>query len=206
MLLLRLSNEEPWAHLYRKEVAPTQNKSWWSKWPWKKSKTTTVVDTTFKPIAQSAVDIAALPVRSIWQGNMTRDGARISGYLTMIAIDIIGGVIALQKAGVSLTPLLVTGGIGALSISLSLKNLLGNLFAGVLLMFYDVCRQGEVIRFVAAPGLPSGDLRIVTITLKHTILVSAENQANADFLVLPNTGACTYTKNTQTNYLILQPC
>lgn len=57
-------------------------------------------------------------------------------------------------------------------------------------MFYDVCRQNEVIHFVPAPGLPVGDLRILTITLKHTVLVQADNEANADFLILPNTGAC----------------
>lgn len=61
------------------------------------------------------------------------------------------------------------GGVSALAISLSLRNLLGNLFAGVLLvrrlhvlvynttninvqMFYDTCRAGCIIRFVPAPG------------------------------------------------------
>lgn len=206
MLLLRLSNEEPWAHLYRKEVASPQSKSWWPKWPWNKNKSKTVMESSFKPVVQTAVDIAAIPTRSIWKGNMTRDGARISGYLTMIGIDLAGAIIALEKAGISLTPLVVTGGVSALAISLSLRNLLGNLFAGVLLMFYDVCRQGEVIRFVPAPGLPSNDLRILTITLKHTVLVNAEEEATADFLILPNTGVyvCGITK--VLFYLHLQLC
>lgn len=93
---------------------------------------------------------------------------------------------------------MVTGGVSALAISLSLRNLLGNLFAGVLLMFYDTCRAGCIIRFVPAPGVPTQDLRLLTINLKHTLLMDVDEE-EGDVLVLPNTVMLNplYVKNSQ---------
>lgn len=202
VLLFRLSEEnDGWKHLAR-EYKESDTSSWlpW-KWRWRKKKDesgSTVMNSIVQPPLQAAAFTAALPTRTIWSGNLTKDGAKISGYLTMIAVDLVGAIIALEKANISMTPLLVTGGVSALAISLSLRNLLGNLFAGVLLMFYDTCRQGCVVRFVPAPGLPTQDLRILTINLKHTLLMDVDEN-EGDVLVLPNTAMLSplYVKNMQ---------
>ena len=193
VLLLRLSDEDDgWKHLSAEFVESSEKKNWlpW-KWQWKwwkksKESNSTLMNTVVQHPVNAAAGLAALPTRSVWTGNLTKDGARISGYLVMIGIDLAGAIIALEKAGISLVPLVVTGGVSALAISLSLRNLLGNLFAGVLLMFYDTCRAGCIVRFVPAPGVPTQDLRILTINLKHTLLMDVDED-EGDVLVLPNT-------------------
>lgn len=205
VLLLRLSDEnDGWKHLSQEFVENSEKKSWlpW-KWKWKwwgksKDSNSTIMNSVVQPPLHAAAFTAALPTRTIWTGNLTKDGARISGYLVMIGIDLVGAIIALEKAGISLVPLVVTGGVSALAISLSLRNLLGNLFAGVLLMFYDTCRAGCIVRFVPAPGVPTQDLRILTINLKHTLLMDVDED-EGDVLVLPNTIMLNplYVKNSQ---------
>lgn len=111
VLLLRLSDEtDQYKHVRQEFEDSVEPKSWlpW-KWKWKwwqKSKEdSTFVSSVLQPPLHAAAFTAAIPTRSIWTGNLTKDGARISGYLVMIGIDLAGAIISLEKAGISLVPL-----------------------------------------------------------------------------------------------------
>lgn len=110
VLLFRLSDEnDGWRHLAREYKESSDTSSWlpW-KWRWRKKKDesdSTVMNSIVQPPLHVAASVAALPARTIWKGNLTKDGAKISGYLTMIAVDLAGAIIALEKANISMTPL-----------------------------------------------------------------------------------------------------
>ena len=119
VLLFRLSDEtDGYKHVLSQEYNVPSDKSsdgswlpWKWKWKWwgKSKQESTLMNTVVQPPLHAVAAVAAVPTRSIWSGNLTRDGARISGYLVMIGIDLAGAIIALEKAGISLVPLVVTG-------------------------------------------------------------------------------------------------
>lgn len=88
------------------------------------------------------------------------EGLRLSpGFLKTIARVVViglGALIFLDLAGVPITPLLASVGIGSLAVALGLQNTLENFFAGLQIMADKSIREGDFVK------LESGDEGYVT--------------------------------------------
>jgi small conductance mechanosensitive channel len=93
------------------------------------------------------------------------------GILTVLAV-----VVALDKVGVPAATLLTVLGAAGLAIGLALKDSLGNLAAGVMIIMLRPFRTGHVIELNGMTGT------VEEIRLMHTILTTADNRE----LVFPN--------------------
>ncbi len=93
------------------------------------------------------------------------------GILSVLAV-----VVALDKVGVPAATLLTVLGAAGLAIGLALKDSLGNLAAGVMIIMLRPFRTGHVIELDGMIGT------VEEIRLMHTILTTADNRE----LVFPN--------------------
>ena len=86
-------------------------------------------------IGDKSTSFAALLIKwTLWSGHLSEDGAIIAGRLVAIVCYIIGTLLSLSYAGLSLPPLLATGGLAALAVSIGLRDVLTNFFCGCVLM------------------------------------------------------------------------
>jgi small conductance mechanosensitive channel len=85
-------------------------------------------------------------------------------------------IMALQNLGVELLPLVAGLGIAGAGIALAMQGLLGNVFAGLSIIFTKPFRVGEYISIVGEEG------RVDTITLFSTTL----SHPDKSFVVIPN--------------------
>jgi small conductance mechanosensitive channel len=97
---------------------------------------------------------------------------RIARLLVMLLFTIM----ALQNLGVELLPLVAGLGIAGAGIALAMQGLLGNLFAGLSIIFSKPFRVGEYISVVGEEG------RVEAITLFSTTLSHADRSA----VIIPN--------------------
>jgi small conductance mechanosensitive channel len=97
---------------------------------------------------------------------------RIARLLVMLLF----AIMALQNLGVELLPLVAGLGIAGAGIALAMQGLLGNLFAGLSIIFAKPFRVGEYISIAGEEG------RVETITLFSTTL----SHADRSHVVIPN--------------------
>src|ERR1700738_1560612 len=98
--------------------------------------------------------------------------ARI-GWLLTFALFL---VMALQNLGVELLPLIAGVGVAGAGIALATQGVLGNLVAGLSIIFAKPFRVGEYISIVGEEGL------VTTITLFNTTLTHVDHSR----VVIPN--------------------
>lgn len=97
--------------------------------------------------------------------------------MTRVVILIIGVVVALDKVGIAITPLVTAFGIGGLAVALAIRDTLENLFAGFYILATKKIKPGDYIR------LQSGEEGFVEdITWRNTILRQPAN----NLLIVPN--------------------
>ena len=124
-------------------------------------------------VGDDSTTAAAWWIRWVWHGSYSQDGALVGGHVARILSYMVGAVVALGWAGLSLAPLIAAAGLGAFAVSIALRDVLSGFFAGIVLMMYDVVRAGDIIQFGPASGGPSveGQYRVLHINLKHSIVV-----------------------------------
>jgi small-conductance mechanosensitive channel len=97
--------------------------------------------------------------------------------LARIAAFIIGVLVALATAGVSIAPLLTASAVGGLAVALALQDTLGNLFSGLQVVLSKQIKPGDFIR------LESGQEGWVhDVTWRNTTIKQLSN----DLVIVPN--------------------
>lgn len=105
-----------------------------------------------------------------------------------ISIYVVGILVALQSAGINITALVATLGVGGIAIALALQDTLSNLFAGIYLIAARKIRPGDYIE------LDSGDKGYVEdISWRNTQI---RELGDDDMIIVPNADlASTRVKN-----------
>ncbi len=97
--------------------------------------------------------------------------------VSRVVILVVGVLIALDKIGIAITPILTALGVGGLAVALALKDTLENLFAGFHVLATKQIKVGDYIR------LESGEEGFVQdITWRNTIL----RQPTNNLIIVPN--------------------
>jgi small conductance mechanosensitive channel len=96
--------------------------------------------------------------------------------VTRVLVMMLFVIMALQNLGVELLPLVAGLGIAGAGIALAMQGLLGNVFAGLSIIFSKPFRVGEYISIVGEEG------RVETITLFSTTL----SHPDRSYVVIPN--------------------
>jgi small conductance mechanosensitive channel len=96
--------------------------------------------------------------------------------IARIAISLLFLIMALQNLGVELLPLIAGLGVAGAGIALAMQGLLGNLFAGLTIIFTRPFRVGEYIGIVGEEGA------VESITLFQTTLTHLDRSR----VVIPN--------------------
>jgi len=101
----------------------------------------------------------------------------IFAIFSRIVVMSIGIMIILQSLDISITPILTALGVGGLAVALALQDTLGNLFAGLNILFSGKIKVGDYIR------LQSGEEGyVVDITWRNTTIRQLAN----NFIIIPN--------------------
>lgn len=112
-------------------------------------------------LALARIAGAALRLASSHIGDFA--SSTIAANLVRIAIVILGGLVALDALGISITPILTALGVGGLAVALALQEPLSNFFAGLQIVATKKVRLGDYVR------LDSGDEgRVTDITWRNT--------------------------------------
>ncbi len=113
--------------------------------------------------------------------------------VSRVVILVVGVLIALDKIGIAITPILTALGVGGLAVALALKDTLENLFAGFHVLATKQIKVGDYIR------LQSGEEGFVQdITWRNTIL----RQPTNNLIIVPNSKLST---SIITNFHMPQP-
>ncbi|HTG81912.1 MAG TPA: mechanosensitive ion channel family protein [Geobacteraceae bacterium] len=112
-----------------------------------------------------------------WVGKLVHRGLKAKAFdepvtnliVKVVKLLIIGfiGVMALGQMGVQITPLIAGIGVAGVGASLAMQGLLGNLVAGLTIIFSKPFTIGEYIEIVGACGQVT-DIALFSTTLLHT--------------------------------------
>lgn len=86
--------------------------------------------------------------------------------ITRAAISVMFLIIALQNLGIELLPLIAGLGVAGAGIALAMQGVLGNLFAGLTIVFTKPFRVGEYIEIVKEEGVVA-NISLFQTTLTH---------------------------------------
>ncbi len=71
---------------------------------------------------------------------------RLPYIIVRITILVVAALIALEKAGIPISPILTTVGVGGIAVALAVQDILGNAFSGIMLILGKQIRPGDFIR------------------------------------------------------------
>ncbi len=97
--------------------------------------------------------------------------------ITKSAVLVLGTLILLQTAGIEITPIIATLGIGGLAVGLALQDTLANLFSGFYLVISKQVKTGDYIKL---DGSHEG--YVTDITWRHTTIKELSNNV----VIVPN--------------------
>ncbi|HNY32679.1 MAG TPA: mechanosensitive ion channel family protein [Fibrobacteria bacterium] len=102
--------------------------------------------------------------------------------LAKVLVFVIGGLIALQSAGISIAPILTALGVGGLATALALQPTLANLFSGIQILASRTINPGDFVR------LDSGEEgHVLDINWRTTTIRSA----TSSMVMIPNSKLAT---------------
>ena len=104
------------------------------------------LQTGLDPVGDVSTSFVAKIIRWFWKGGLSQDAAVVLGHVVSIVIYCIGALVALSYAGLQLAPLIAAGGITAFTVSVAMRDVLGNFFCGIVLLYYDTVRAGGAPR------------------------------------------------------------
>lgn len=97
--------------------------------------------------------------------------------LIRVVIMMLGGLVALDALGISITPILTALGVGGLAVALALQDPLSNFFAGLQIVATKKVRLGDYVR------LDSGDEgRVTDISWRNTTITTL----TSNVVIVPN--------------------
>src|SRR5512139_2647856 len=96
--------------------------------------------------------------------------------LVWLVVFVMFAVVALGQMGIQITPLLAGIGVAGVGISLAMQSVLGNLVAGLNIIFSRPFTVGEYIELLGVYG------QVQDVTLFSTVLLHADNSR----VVIPN--------------------
>jgi len=112
-----------------------------------------------------------------WVGNLLHRWLRSKAYdepvsnliVKVVKLLIIGfiGVMSLGQMGVQITPLIAGIGVAGVGVSLAMQGILGNLVAGLTIIFSKPFTIGEYIELLGVYGQVT-DIALFSTTLQHT--------------------------------------
>ena len=112
-----------------------------------------------------------------WVGNLVHRWLKSKAYdepvsnliVKVVKLLIIGfiGIMALGQMGVQITPLIAGIGVAGVGVSLAMQGLLGNLVAGLTIIFSKPFTIGEYIELLGVYGQVT-DIALFSTTLLHT--------------------------------------
>lgn len=112
-----------------------------------------------------------------WVGNILHRWLRLRAYdepvsnliVKVVKLLIIGfiGVMSLGQMGVQITPLIAGIGVAGVGVSLAMQGILGNLVAGLTIIFSKPFAIGEYIELLGVYGQVT-DIALFSTTLQHT--------------------------------------
>lgn len=102
--------------------------------------------------------------------------SRFFGKVVFVAVLIIIFISALSNLGIQTTSILAALGAAGLAIALSLKNSLGNLASGLLIIILRPFKQGDSVDFGGFSG------RVAEISLFNTRIITPDNKE----IIIPN--------------------
>jgi len=112
-----------------------------------------------------------------WVGNLLHRWLRLRAYdepvsnliVKVVKLLIIGfiGVMSLGQMGVQITPLIAGIGVAGVGVSLAMQGILGNLVAGLTIIFSKPFTIGEYIELLGVYGQVT-DIALFSTTLQHT--------------------------------------
>ena len=109
-------------------------------------------------------------------------GVSLIANVAAAAVYLLGGLVILDKLGISITPIITALGVGGLAVALALQDTLANLFAGLRILAAGKIRAGDFVR------LETGQEGYVQdITWAQTTIRQAPN----DLVLVPNTKLAT---------------
>ncbi len=121
-----------------------------------------------------------------WVGNLVHRWLKAKAFdepvsnliVKVVKLLIVGfiGIVALGQMGVQITPLIAGIGVAGVGASLAMQGLLGNLVAGLTIIFSKPFTIGEYIEIVGANG------QVTDIALFSTTLLHADNSR----VIVPN--------------------
>ncbi|MFN3870167.1 MAG: mechanosensitive ion channel family protein, partial [Aquificaceae bacterium] len=110
-----------------------------------------------------------------------------------VALVVVGVIIAFDKIGIAITPILTALGVGGLAVALALRDTLENLFAGFHILASRQIKVGDYVR------LSSGEEGFVEdITWRNTLI----RQPSNNIIIVPNSNLST---SIVTNFHMPQP-
>lgn len=95
--------------------------------------------------------------------------------ISRISILLIGVITALGSAGVNVSALVASLGLSGLALSFASKDAFSNLLAGIMVLFYQPFKIGDIIEV----GLLKGE--VVKMSLRYTHLISEQKE-----ILIPN--------------------
>jgi small conductance mechanosensitive channel len=96
--------------------------------------------------------------------------ARVFRYLLSVTLFVVGGSLVLDELGISVAPILATAGVAGVAIGFGAQAFVRDYLTGLLLLFEDQLRQGEVVRIGAHAGL------VEEVTLRYVRLRDVEGK------------------------------
>jgi small-conductance mechanosensitive channel len=144
-------------------------------------------------VAWAAARFTSLAVLAATVTPTTPHGVSLIGNLARLALLLLGLLVALDTAGIKITPIITAFGIGGLAVGLALQDTLANFFAGIRLLVSHTLRTGDFVR------LETGEEGIVRdIGWGRTTILQGLNNV----VVVPNTRLASAVT---TNYSLPEP-
>lgn len=106
--------------------------------------------------------------------NLPQGISFLIGKTIKFIIYSVGAITALKTINIEITPILASLGVGGLAVSFALKDALGNIISGVMVMLYRPFSVGDYIEFKTSSKEFGG--KITGIDLRYTTLETESNK------------------------------
>lgn len=104
-------------------------------------------------------------------------GVSLIANVAASAVYTLGGLVVLDKLGISITPIITALGVGGLAVALALQDTLANLFAGLRILAAGKIRPGDFVRLETGQ-----EGHVQDITWAQTTVRQLQN----DLVIVPN--------------------
>ncbi len=119
-----------------------------------------------------------------------RELLELAGKTAKISLLILGAMTALGTAGVNVSALVAGLGLSGFALGFALRDILSNVMAGFLILFYSPFGNGDIINVLGLEG------KVIRIDLRYTSLDSGDK-----LVLIPNSNLFTNPITVRRNHL-----